>query len=564
MADQKNLFSQRYQLTLDRVRKNGTPAYSKEMVLADAVPRHVRRFTEFSGDVSGRYVGALACAAADRKEEYPELRALLPELVRCQKPEGYFGDTFAKAGIVKGDMAVLWGNGRLLIGLLEYARVSGDQTALAAARRMGDFLVRIAPEMNSDKVRKQFEVGAFAMGYICWTQIIEGLAELHRVTRVPAYRQVAEGMAARTERRPNEHSHGLLSSVRGILDLHQVTGEARFLEQAEREWQGVVDSGNVFIAGSIPEAWKPKAHRTEGCAEADWLRLSLRLWAQTRKPRYLEQAERTLFNEFAMNQFDTGDFGHRVLSKTGSPIGGNEEGGGTARAWWCCTLHGLRTFPDVNAHVFRRQEDALAYDLPLEGRTTLGGFSVQAESALESEAVVRLKVVATDGKAVPLLIREPAWVWGIEITVNGLRLATLNRDGHHRLSQNWKENDVVAIKYLMKTRGVTETNQGRIALFHGPWLLGANELSDPFFFDEPHQLNVLGVRVQKDGTVDLERDAAPPRQAFAVPQGRFRAEYQPGGYRMAPSKVTLRPVAEQTGQRSAAWEYWFQTKPVKG
>ena len=86
-------------------------------------------------------------------------------------------------------------------------------------------------------------------------------------------------------------------------------------------------------------------------------------------------------------------------------------------------------------------------------------------------------------------------------------MATLNRDGYHRLNQNWKQNDAISIKYLMKTRGVIETNQGRTALFHGPWLLGANELSDPFFFDEPHQLNVLGVRVQKNGTVDLKREA---------------------------------------------------------
>lgn len=558
-AKADNLLSERYRLTLDRVRKHGTPVYSRDLVLADAIPNPVRRFTEFSGDVSGRYIGALACAAADRHDDYAELRAWTPELIRLQKPGGYFGASFAPHGITKEDMAVLWGNGRLLIGLLEYARWSQDADAIAAAKRMGDFLVRIAPEMNSETVRKQFESGSFAMGYICWTQIIEGLAELYRVTQAAEYRRVAEEMAERTERKPGEHSHGFLTSVRGIVRLFEVTGEQRWLDRAEREWHGVIDSGNILAPGSIPEAWKPKAHRTEGCAEADWLRLSLDLWVQTRNLDYLEQAEKTLFNEFCMNQFATGDFGHRVVGTTGSAIGGNQEGGGTARAWWCCTFHGLRTFPDVFARAFHPQNDALAYDLPIEGQGTMNGCTFVAESTLESEAVVRLHAKSISGNAVSLLIREPKWVGGIEITVNGSRLATQNQGGYHLLRRHWKTGDVIAIKYRMRTRVERDPSRtGYVSIWHGPWLLGVDETLNPFFFDEPLQLNRLRVRVLKDDVVDLERASEAPMRSFAVPQARFRVSYLPGGYPLAPSAAILRPVAEQTGFETASWEYWFQ------
>lgn len=560
MADTSNLFSRRYALALRRVRESGTPAYSPEMVVADAVPRHVRRFTEFSGDVSGRYIGALACASLDRGESYQELASIVQEVIRQQKPQGYFGGAFAANGIRKEDMAVLWGNGRLLIGLVEYHRLSKDSSCLASARRLGDFLVQISDQMNSDAVRKQFEDGAFAMGYICWTQIIEGLAGLHRLTGTPSYRRVAEAIAERTERRPNEHSHGFLSSVRGMVDLFDASGEKRFLERAESEWRGVVDSGNVFVAGSIPEAWKPKAHRTEGCSEADWLRLGLRLWARTGKSVYLEHAERTLFNEFAMNQFNTGDFGHRVLSRTGSPIGGNEEGGGTARAWWCCTLHGLRAFADVRSHVFRSAAGALAYDLPLEGRGALDGFEVEAESLLEHSALVRLTVTRAGESATPLLIREPSWAYGVEITANGRRLATLNRDGYHRLSQRWKPGDQVLLNYILRSHSQTDPDSGRVSLWHGPWLLGAAETLSPFFFDEPHQANRLDLKPLSGGDLDLEPDPTPDANPFRVPQARFRVAYAPGGYGFVPSSVTLRPVAEQTGLPNSAWEYWFRLK----
>lgn len=556
MPEAMNLFTKRYDLALKRVLKGGPPAYTKEFVLADSVPVHVRRFTEFSGDVSGRWIGALSAVAADRSQHYPELKAWLPDLLAAQRAEGYFGEAFAPSGVRPQDMAVLWGNGRLLIGLLEYHLLTRDGKALASARKLGDFLLRIAPEMNSERIQKQFAEGAFAMGYICWTQTLEGLVKLYQASRNSSYLNLARQIAARIERRPNEHSHGFLTSLRGVMDLYEATGEKQFLEQVKREWQGVIDSGNLLAPGAVPEAWKPKAHRTEGCSEADWLRLSLQLWKHTRDARYLEATERTLFNEFAMNQFNTGDFGHRVLSATGSPLGGNEEGGGTARAWWCCTLHGLRTFPDVRRHIWRRLDDALAYDLPLEGEAGLDEFRVQAESALEQASVVRIRVLAAGGRAVPLMVREPAWVWGIEISANGLRLATLNRDGYHRFRREWKTGDVIEVKYLLRTR--VERDKERVSIFHGPWLLGIDEARNPYFFDEPHRLNRVLLRPAKDGTADLEPDNGETAHDFAVPAARFRIPYAPGGYPAQPATARLRPVAEQTGFASTAWEYWFR------
>jgi hypothetical protein len=168
-----------------------------------------------------------------------------------------------------------------------------------------------------------------------------------------------------------------------------------------------------------------------------------------------------------------------------------------------------------------------------------------------------LEVVFANGGVVPLYIREPRWADGVEVSLNGMRLATLNRDGYQRLSQNWKKGDTVLLKYLMRARAVKD-KAGRIAIFHGPWLLGVDEESNPFFFDEPHQLNALQISVGKNGSLDLEPAAGSAGSPFAVPAARYQVTYLPGGYQMLPSVATLRPVAEQTGFRSTAWEYWFR------
>jgi hypothetical protein len=57
-----------------------------------------------------------------------------------------------------------------------------------------------------------------------------------------------------------------------------------------------MNSGNVLLQGAVPEMFTPAIKRDEGCSEADWLRLSLDLWRETGEAKYIEQAERALIS----------------------------------------------------------------------------------------------------------------------------------------------------------------------------------------------------------------------------------------------------------------------------
>ncbi len=52
--------AERIRLTGRRLTRGGRPEYTREMVLADVALDRRRRFWEYSGDLSGRYVEALA------------------------------------------------------------------------------------------------------------------------------------------------------------------------------------------------------------------------------------------------------------------------------------------------------------------------------------------------------------------------------------------------------------------------------------------------------------------------------------------------------------------------
>jgi DUF1680 family protein len=261
----------------------------------------------------------------------------------------------------------------------------------------------------------------------------------------------------------------------------------------------------------------PAAKRDEGCSEADWLRLSLDLWQLTRDPACLRQAELTLFNEFYFNQFSNGDFGHHL-------IGGNGIEPEFAHAWWCCTFHGLRALADLFTQVFHEENGAVVYDLPVDGMFASQAFGLRAESTLEYDATVRLTVFHTDGKPHTLRVRVPEWAEGAAF------------DGE--ATRTWKDEDVVVVKYRLRTRTVERDK--RVAIFHGPWLLMADQFDSRNYFDEPSSQNKVQMPAESGDIAS-----------------HLKLHYLPGGYPMQAQTLTLYPIAEYTHLPDATrLEFW--------
>jgi len=535
----------RYQLTLDRVLKGEAPAYTPDFLLADVKPQPVRRFTEYSGDLSGRYIGALSTAARVYCQTFTVLDPLVASVTALQKPDGYFGAGFHYDHPTDDDLALLWGNGRLLVGLLEYYALKPNPDVLAACRRLGDWLVRIGPLMLSAEIRAAFGAQHFASSYICWMQQTEGLANLYAVTRDERYRRLAEQVAAVIELRPGDHVHGGLTSLRGIMNLYAATADARLLAQCQRAWEQVAAGKDALITGGVPEGWSPNNHRTEGCAEADWVRLNLSLWQATGKHIYLEAAERATFNEFAFNQFATGDFGHRLYTETGLPQQG------AARAWWCCTLHGLRAFPDIHQSVFRATTDGLWFDLPLDARVDAGPLKAVSESSLGEDGSVRITITAAGGGRNSVFIRKPQWASAPEIRVAGDVRRYEAGDGYVGLERAWAAGDVIQVKYHMELQRQPQGGE-RAAYFYGPWLLGASAADNPATFNELTTENRIVRGSEKPVKADLQRTGP-----FRVPLAATSAACIPAEFPDQPQAIEFRAIAEQTGRPTTGWELRF-------
>ncbi|MDE3202321.1 MAG: glycoside hydrolase family 127 protein [Acidobacteriota bacterium] len=541
--------STRAQLTLDRVLHGKAPEFTQDFLLADLKPVAVRRFTEYSGDLSGRYIGAMATVARingwdPKGAQALQLDRLVNSALALQKPEGYFGAGFDAGKPGDNDMALLWGNGRLLVGLLEYYSWKPRPEVLIAAGRLGDFLVRIGPMMLSAEMREAFGAQHFASSYVCWMQQTEGLALLYRATKDERYRKLAEQTAAVIERRPSDHVHGYLTSLRGVMDLYAETGDVNLLKQCTTAWGAITASKDALITGGVPEGWSPNNHRTEGCAECDWVRLNLALWHATGEHKYAALAERAMFNELAFNQYETGDFGHRVYTETGFPAAG------AVRAWWCCTLHGLRTFPAMAQSAFRAQQDRILLDFPMDGFLQEPEFAASVESRMEKEGVVRVRILRAPERALTFSIRKPEWADEVNAMLPGQASLEQVVPGYLSAERVWRAGEQFDVSYKMKLR--SEESAGRASYWYGPWLLGAPASVNPAYFNELTTQNRL-----------LAAAAGPPPTSpstFSVPVASAAFRFVPAEFPDQPQIVQLRALAEQTGQPTTSWELRLLTK----
>ena len=269
-------------------------------------------------------------------------------LTKYQKADGHFGAEQQLPNLErKRDMPILWGNGRLLVGLVEVYECRGDPTALALARKLGDYLVATDPVYDQAENLRTVG-GSHADGFgTCYFSCIEGLAALGRATKDQRYIVEATHIAA---------ARAVGHQFRRTPQPRPALRRARLRRTLCADRPALLVSGggtglalfacrHLLPTGGVKEILDANCIRDEGCAEADWLRLNLLLWRLTGEGRFLDAAERALKNHFLYQQFANGGAGHRLLHQIGGqPVAFK---GLSEEAWWCCGEHWARAMVEV-------------------------------------------------------------------------------------------------------------------------------------------------------------------------------------------------------------------------
>ncbi|GAB3222740.1 beta-L-arabinofuranosidase domain-containing protein [Spirosoma arcticum] len=554
-TDSTGEFAKRLAMSHHRLtRPTVVPHFTETFILADVTlnPETPRRFYNFSGDLSGRYLEVMSLFPDQNNAV--DLHDLVGKLIRHQRSDGRFGRTdlpFAADQIADQHMALLWGNGRLLVGLATYYQQYGNEAVLGAAERLGDFLLNTYAACSAPEVAGRL-AGLGAFGFICFTQLNEGLVLLTRATGNPVYAGVAAGIYALLPPRGDQHSHGYLTTLRGVVMQYELTGEQKHLDFAVEKYHELLQSPDFLVWGGVKEYFgeKPLENRDEGCSEADFLRLSLQLFAATNDPFYLEHAETCLLNALYFNQYDTGDFGHHHCDAEGFGFRPNYR----HCSWWCCTMHGLRAFYDVQQAAVRFDGTDTAINLFLDGR-----FEVEkAVVTIRKNGVAyEVTVQPRTPEPVSLTVRMPTWAVACTYRLNGQPITPPITNGYVRF--DWTNPDdclrvdftyrLVLKNEALQDVPLTDVTDAptKLALFCGPYLLVADDQADPAFVAEPLWENILY----------LNSLAPAPNPLSHLGELYHRIAYKHQGF-PGIFQTTLRPLSEMAwGNRGFVMAWLF-------
>lgn len=455
-----------YQRGVERI---GRDPFTAPFVLADVNFGVKRWFINYSGDTSGRF---LELASLTCERDHPEpgfLPEVLDQITRFQKADGHFGVDVDWSQPIDFDvnsdqtrmMPILWGNGRLLLGLLAAYDKFGDSRLLDAARKLGDFYGTVVVERFCDpkRIDEYRKRAAYAANFVtCTFEGMEGLVQLYRATHEPKHLRTARRMADFHEAfdtLPVDHSHGSLSQHRGLLLLYEATGDARYFQRVTNRWQCAVDGGYINPAGGVLEKfWVTGYDRDEGCSEADWLRLNLMLWRLTGETRYLDMAERLMHCAYPATQWPSGGFGHRTI--------GCDDVGPVAfklpyvEALWCCGFHGALGLHDLKGYLaVGATNNVLFYNFPVEFKASVdvggAGWRVSSE-ALPTQVDVpvrtRLTLAGDPGRRLAVWLRVPDWAERVEVRHDGHLVATAGEQhGYARLKRQLPGGSTLEISY---------------------------------------------------------------------------------------------------------------------
>ncbi len=424
-----------------------------------------------------------------------EIDRIALALIATQKDDGYLGTYTDDQRWTSWDV---WVHKYDLIGLLSWYRLTSDERALTASRRIGDLLIATFQSGKIDMIATSDEAGMAA------TSVLEPVCQLYRFTGDPRYLGFAHFIVDKAWEQPNgpriltsllttgsvfktanNKAYEMMSNLVGLLDLYRLTGEERYLNAGETAQADIV-SHRRYLTGttSAHEHFRDdfdlpadeKDEVGEGCATVTWLQLNLQLLRLTGEARYAQEIERTVFNQLLGAQApQTGDICYFT------PMNGRKHPRTDINCCRSSEPRGIALIPQLVWGSFpAAATPEIAIEILAPGEAVIDGVRVVAETQYPFRGTARLTLHPAEARTFTLAVRVPEWA--PEMTARLSTGETLKGKGGEslRVTRQWKSGDRVDIAMDLAVRYASggRTYPGHLAVERGPLVLalekGAN------------------------------------------------------------------------------------------
>lgn len=393
-----------FRIGLARTRMASYPCDSMDFVMMDLErpDRRSRHAHWCTGDLSGRLLEFLCCAEGVDGKNDARLEELFQRILQQRRPSGFIGRYSASPDdpVPEQDPVRAGAASKLFHGLLRYYELTGEPRALSAAKGLAEVLWSVHEEW-AKRLADPRTFGDVSQ----W--VVEPFARLYNITKDPRWiefcRMIRDGLQSCENRVC--HSHGFLSTLRGLQELTLITGDLSWNEAVDRNYRIIVEKQFEMADGNIPEKF-PHSERNEGCSIADWLMLNLNQGLIHGDDLAYDKAERIFWNALAFNQLITGGLGHRRITANGYGVDKIHE------AWWCCTQNGGMAMSHYARHTVTLRQKTLQINLLTPGQFQVplpgGGFArlrIDTAYPARPETVIEAENMPVE---MPLRVRIPS------------------------------------------------------------------------------------------------------------------------------------------------------------
>jgi DUF1680 family protein len=490
----------------------------------------VERIADNSGNATDERTGALLDAAVFTFEydHDPHVNAVMlrlaKKLIGSQAADGYFGSRASAGRWTEQDTAI---QSAALLGLLNYYRVTGDQTAFSACTKLGDLLLKESHKRSGD------EASVFAGA-------LESMVQLFRYTDVNKYVDFCKTVAqAWLHTKPPELrvTDDNLAVLSGLVELYRVNGDSSIFKAPLEAWTEMHAAGFSLTGIPADDSGKdPQAF--SACTTAAWLHLTENLFRMTGQAVYGEQVERTVYNQlFAGQDARTGAVLAPVAwSAKKEPANGSP-----------CAASEVRALAKLPSVVWGRYGNGIAVNLYTDGRTIVrlhrrGTVQLYAETTYPASGAILLHIEPDHPVHFPLRLRVPDWTTNFTIDVGQDHL--FGKPGDFvTINRAWKRGDTVKISMVMNARAIPGIREfsADVALARGPQILALGKTLNPEITD----YDAVAVEPAASRTLQL----SPLATSYAADWMGDQTYTVMGTYQGHPRKLVLVPFAEASNYR---------------
>ena len=286
-------------------------------------------------DWEGRCLLALSCLNEILKEKNSYADTIVQELQQHVNEEGYMGAVLNKQEV---DEQQLSGHGWLLRGLMAYYRQMHDSQSIMHAENIVHHLfLPIINCVNGYPLEKKEKKSGAVSGHNntvingwrvstdigCVFISLDGLTDYYVVKPEAELKILIDKLIDKfcevDKIAIKAQTHATLTATRAILRMYDYTGEERYLQIAQKEFEnylsyGMTDTYENFNWFGRPDTW------TEPCAVVDSLILALRFWEMYQDDFYSTLARRIWFNGLSYCHRNNGGAGPNTCVTREQPV----------------------------------------------------------------------------------------------------------------------------------------------------------------------------------------------------------------------------------------------------